>query len=91
MQHQCPHCPKNFAKKRNLDRHILRMHPDLTVEVKAKETGKGAKFEVKKPPVKSKEAGVGKGYHHIDCGSPLEKGQTPCPGCGKPVDWSKFV
>ena len=67
------------------------MHASSKVEVKAKEPGKGAKLEVKKPPPKTKEADLGNGYHHIECGGPLEKGQTLCPKCGKPVDWSKFV
>lgn len=26
-------------------------------------------------------------YHCVDCGGPLTKGQTPCPSCGKGMDW----
>lgn len=91
MTYQCPHCPKAFDKKRYLDRHIARLHPapgGSPPNSAAEKAGAGAgpvKFEVK-APVPVGEA-AGKSYHHNDCGGALELGQTPCPTCGKEVDW----
>ncbi len=48
---------------------------------------KGKKLELKTPLKKSLEKAIEQGYHCVDCGGPLTKGQTPCPGCGATLDW----
>lgn len=56
------------------------------VEKPSPET-KGKKLELKTPRQKSEEEAVKQGYHCVDCGGPLIKGQTPCPKCGATLDW----
>ena len=87
--YQCKYCSKILKTKKSLNRHEKEVCPGRP---KGEETPvvEVSTFEVKKPSPKTKETGE-KSYHHIDCGGPLKKGQTPCPACGQFVDWSKFV
>jgi len=92
--YMCPHCN---VQVRYLKRHIERMHPEQATPKRShhKKPGeafpsptktKGKKLELKTQPVKSLEP-VERGYHCVDCGGPLAKGQSPCPGCGTSLDW----
>jgi len=85
--YMCPHCN---VQVRYLKRHIARMHPE-TLKTKTKREAtpktKGKKLELKTPLKKSLEKAVEQGYHCVDCGGSLTKGQTPCPGCGATLDW----
>jgi len=89
--YMCPHCN---VQVRYLKRHIARMHPEQAAAkrshrkkpVEATPT-KGKKLELKTPLKKSVEKAVERGYHCVDCGGLLTKGQTACPGCGTTLDW----
>jgi len=83
----CPHCHKNV---RDLAGHLKRVHPDqsgnqLAAEPTAEaESAPGAENLTITPP-----AGAGaQVYHCVDCGKPVDKGQTPCPHCGAGLDWN---
>lgn len=81
--YSCPHCNKQV---KNLKKHIKRMHPDKVGQGEQPETKKGLQFEVKKPKEPAEPAASG--YHCVDCGGPLEKGQAVCSNCGARLDWS---
>lgn len=53
------------------------------------ESGKGRKFEIKKPSVKLEDVD-GFRYYCADCEKDLTKGQNPCPGCGETIDWDRL-
>jgi endogenous inhibitor of DNA gyrase (YacG/DUF329 family) len=85
----CPHCHKTV---RDLKAHITRLHPDIEAEAGAEaeaETSAEAagRLEVKPP---AGGAGEAAGYHCIGCGQKLNKGQTPCPGCGEELAWESL-
>lgn len=87
--YSCPHCNKQV---KNLKKHIKRMHPDQVGQgeqpgSETKVKTKGKKLELKTPLKKSLDKAIEQGYHCVDCGGPLTKGQTPCPGCGATLDW----
>lgn len=84
MAYVCKYCGKSLKSKKSLKRHEEETCPERSKGEKPPVV-KVSTFEVKKPPEKKPTSE--RGYHHIDCGGPLEKGQTPCPTCGKEVDW----
>ena len=85
----CPHCHKEV---KHLNDHIRRMHPDKLDNPEPEpdtqdndadlDTGEGT-IDIQEP-----EGADSAPYHCVDCGSPLTKGQTPCPKCGADLDWS---
>lgn len=87
----CPVCSKQI---KHLKQHIARMHPEQAKTQrshhKKPETAtpatKGKKLELK-TPAEIVEKPVKQGYHCVDCGGLLTKGQTPCPACGATLDW----
>jgi len=90
--YSCPHCSKNV---KNLRKHIKRMHPDQVAKgeqpkAEPKTSVKTLELNVKPPEKKEpkKESEV-QGYHCIDCGALITKGQNPCPNCGTYLDWSQ--
>lgn len=85
----CPEC--NVAVK-HLKPHISRMHPDQGKPARshhkkeeARPETKGKKLELKTPP--KKEEKTAQGYHCVDCGGPVSKGQNGCSRCGAKLDW----
>ena len=81
-------CPICHVQVKDLKGHTARMHPEKPKpEVKVKPTGKTLEF--KTPLEKSLEKAEKQGYHCVDCGGPLTKGETPCPGCGAHLNWSQ--
>jgi len=78
----CPVCNRIV---KDLKAHTKRMHPggDPPLE---KVKGKKLEFEVPKEKEKKEKS---QGYHCIDCGAGVSKGQTPCPSCGTQLDWSQ--
>jgi len=84
--YSCPHCHKEV---KNLKKHLKRMHPDqVSRESPAQGTKTKAKtLELDIKTKEKKEKVEESGYHCVDCGGALTKGQTPCPGCGATLDW----
>jgi len=78
----CPHCNKAVRK---LKQHIDTVHTDLK-EPEPKSKGQTLTLDIKAKPEPKKEVGH---YHCVDCGTGLNKGQNPCPGCGAMMDWSQ--
>lgn len=86
----CPVCKK---KCKNLKMHTQIMHPtsggtpktgkEKPAKDVSMELPESQDFELTKPDKKTATAQ----YHCVDCGAPLTKGQTPCPGCGNPLEW----
>lgn len=79
-------CPDCNVQVKGLAAHRARMHPDTA---KPTPKPKGKTLEIKPPP-KKEELGpraADKGYHCVDCGGALSKGQTPCPACGARLNW----
>lgn len=97
--YNCPVCKKAIKHRHNLERHISEQHPDYKPgEAKAKtkpakvvKKTPGANLKIKPPEVKTndnpatlKEAG----FHCADCDAEVAKFQTPCPACGKGLNWA---
>ena len=80
-------CPVCHANVKDLKGHIARMHPESPAPAK-KTTAK--KLELAPQPKPKEEKPGSSGFHCIDCGQTLTRGQTPCPGCGHPLDWSRL-
>ena len=82
MPYTCPHCHRIV---KNLTQHLKRMHPEIagdTNETEDTSSGGGNQnLDIKTPE------GATQAYHCADCGGPLTKGQTPCPGCGANLNW----
>ncbi len=85
--YKCPYCHQWF---RDVKGHIARMHKGESPEQKAEAEpkGKGKTLELKTPPKKEKTE-TAQGYHCIDCGAAVTKGQNPC-SCGATLDWSSL-
>ncbi len=98
MDYKCPHCDKVFDVKRNLNRHIARVHPDKSADnppgpapadpvpppALPPPVAPSGKIKVKAPPRQPEQT-----YHCVDCGhEPITKGTPACPSCGAPLDWS---
>lgn len=87
----CPHCHKQV---KDLAGHIKRKHPDKVEDPFSKKSVKKVeKLEIKKPKVdEKKEEKEDKepttGYHCLNCGGPVRRGQNPCPHCGGHLDWA---
>lgn len=102
MAYQCPECQKILKTRKSLNRHLENQHqkgvppgptgspPGPAGPVVIKVAQKPVKLEIKKPEFKKEPAQAdARGYHHIDCGGDLVRGQSPCPRCGKEIDWSQ--
>jgi len=81
----CPDCHKQV---KNLKQHQSRVHA-VNTNTPAKEAPAAQKpgntLTLNVETKKKTAAGL---YHCIDCGGTLTQGQSPCPGCGSPLDWS---
>lgn len=90
--YNCPVCQKAIKHRHNLDRHISEQHPDYKpgkpkVEKVASATKNSLK--IKPPEVKTNDKAKLKeaGFYCNDCKTTVDKFVTPCPGCGKPLNW----
>ncbi len=90
MSYICPHCQKELKKKRSLETHIAKLHPDkiaallpgpAPAKIPPAKQPSPETLKIETPPAPTTS------YHCIDCGTPLEKGQNPCPGCGRELNW----
>jgi len=85
MSYVCPHCQKSLKTKGSLGSHIAKLHSDKSsapVPDQENQAAPTETLEIEAPPEPTS------GYHCIDCGAALDKGQTPCPGCGGEPNWS---
>jgi len=83
MQYKCDKCDKYFTSKKKKTDHERRAHPAT------EQPNKPATLEVKPPAKKTKEKPA-TGYHCVDCGASVSKGQDHCPSCGAHLDWSQI-
>lgn len=81
-------CPICHIQVKDLKGHTARMHKGKTTPPKSPPKTKGKTLELKTPA--KKETTEPRGYHCIDCGAVVTKGQNPCPNCGAHLDWSSL-
>lgn len=90
MQYKCDKCDKYFTSKKKKTDHERRVHT-ATEQPGAPATeqpGTPATLQVKPPPQKTKEKAA-TGFHCVDCGASVTKGQDRCSSCGCHLDWSQ--
>jgi len=99
MYYKCPYpnCEKYFTSKKKLSDHQRKVHPAMEQEVTpAMEQEVTPAMEQEVTPATEQgvtpatEQEVTQGYHCIDCGAFLTKGQSSCPDCGTHLDWSQI-
>lgn len=82
-----PGCNKFFSSQAKKRQHEQRVHATKTPEANPAKvidltTKKSPEvLKIKKP---NKKEG---GFHCLDCGHTLTKGQNPCPSCGESLAW----
>lgn len=80
----CPECQKQLKTKKSLASHLANVHgkkPGGSSEPSAEVQT----LTIEKPGGPKAEGG----FHCVDCGATLTKGQTPCPNCGVALEWSE--
>lgn len=93
MQETCPYCQK---KVKRLKTHIRMAHPEKldpppgNKEPTVKTPGVRVETLEIKSPTEKVETAAESGYHCVDCGEPVNKGQENCPKCGIQLDWSSI-
>ena len=81
----CPHCQKQLRKKRSLDAHIAKYHPEHTGGGDTPPAENAEELNLNLP-----ETPPGR-YECADCGAEVKKGQEKCPKCGETLLWPEGV
>ncbi|MBA7570238.1 hypothetical protein ES708_11986 [subsurface metagenome] len=89
-KYKCDQCdpPKYWDTLAKLRGHERKVHKEEKGASGNDESASGAQTLEIKAPAKKAPAPAAQGYHHIECGAALSKGQTTCPDCGEKIDWS---